>query len=210
MKSFYRIFSFIIAAVLIFSAFNVISVSAVSEYVKPEIFIYGDVNLDGDVTVKDATLIQKDLAKITYITSVQKHLADPEGIGYSVKNATSIQKYLAHFETSAAFGSELVMASQDEFSKSISPNSTFDDACIIVGVKQIPGFNYSLFDFTEYDFKSIEVLAEFNNIKVTAYLLYLESPSEENIKEAIKSLDYRANIDVLWAQPNYIYDFAYD
>lgn len=210
MKSFYKIFVFILASMLVFSALNIISVSAESEYIKPEKFVYGDVNLDCNVTVKDATLIQKDLAKITYITAVQKYLADPEGIGYSVKNATSIQKYLANFETSAPWGTELVMASQDEFSKDVSPEAEFEDDCVIVIVKILDNKQYTIQDFPECNLKSIELLADVPETNSQFYLLYLETPGRNNVIEAIKALDYRANIDIKFALPNYIYHVEFD
>ena len=184
---------------------SLISASAESGYVQPEKFIYGDVDLDGDVTIKDATLIQKGLAKVTYVTAVQRYLADPDGTGYSVKNATAIQKYLAKYEASPLFGTELVMASQDEFSKSVHTSDSFKNNRIVVGVKQIKGIEYAKEDFPELNLESVETYAEFNNIKVTTYYLYLETPSEENVLNAIKTLDYRANVDILWAEPDYIF-----
>lgn len=205
MKKYIKILSLALAMILTLGGASLISVGAESGYVQPEKFIYGDVDLDGDVTIKDATLIQKGLAKVTYVTAVQRYLADPEGAGYSVKNATAIQKYLAKYEASPLFGTELVMASQDEFSKSVHTSDGFKNNRIVVGVKQIKGIEYAKEDFPELNLESVETYAEFNNIKVTAYYLYLETPSEENVLNAIKTLDYRANVDILWAEPDYIF-----
>ena len=101
MKVYIKFISFVLALVIALAGVSVFCASAEeTTYTQPEKFIYGDVDLDGSVTVKDATLIQKGLAKVTYVTAVQRYLADPEGTGYSVKNATAIQKYLAKYEIS--------------------------------------------------------------------------------------------------------------
>ncbi len=56
----------------------------------------GDVNMDGYVNVKDATLIQKHVAKLVTLDSKQAKLADTNKDGYvSVKDATQIQKLVA-------------------------------------------------------------------------------------------------------------------
>ena len=65
----------------------------VSEY-KP-----GDVDRNGSVNVKDATLIQKYLAKLADLDAEQIKLADIDGkSGVSVKDATKIQRIVAHLE----------------------------------------------------------------------------------------------------------------
>jgi hypothetical protein len=61
----------------------------------------GDVDQNGNVNIKDATLIQKHLAGIETLTSAQQKLADTDHNGYvSVKDATQIQKYVAKMITS--------------------------------------------------------------------------------------------------------------
>ncbi len=202
MKSYIRILSAVFVLVFAFCAVGMCSVSAEGDYTQPEKFIYGDVNQDLEVNVKDVTYIQKGLANLIYVTAVQRFLADPEGEGYSIKNATAIQKYLAKYEVSSLLGTELPMTSQDEFSKKFSIEDDFNIQHIVIGVKQTN--EYTIEDFTEYNFKAIETYAEFDNINITAYYLLLETPSKENVVEAIKALDYRANIDILWAEPDYI------
>ena len=57
--------------------------------------LYGDVDLDGQVTVKDATLVQKYVVKNTPLTDLQKYAAnvfDKDEI--NIKDATYIQKYV--------------------------------------------------------------------------------------------------------------------
>ncbi len=61
----------------------------------------GDVNQDGNVNIKDATLIQKHLANLETLNSEKLKLADTNKDGYvSVKDATQIQKYVAKMITS--------------------------------------------------------------------------------------------------------------
>ena len=56
----------------------------------------GDVNLDGKINIKDATLVQKYLAKIAEFTVMQRKLADFNGdMTVSISDATAIQKWLA-------------------------------------------------------------------------------------------------------------------
>ena len=60
----------------------------------------GDVNLDGEVTIMDATMIQRKTADIITLDELQSHNADTTG-GYfvDVMDATLIQRFLAKFET---------------------------------------------------------------------------------------------------------------
>ena len=207
MKKYFKILAFTLALVIAFGTMGVFAAGAEgeSEYVQPEKFIYGDVDLDGSVTVKDATLIQKGLAKVTYVTAVQRYLADPDGTGYSIKNATAIQKYLAKYETTTPWNTEIIMASQDEFSKSVATADNFEDDCIIVVVKIKDKTPYTVQDFPECNLNSVELLADVPETDSQFYLLYLETPGKDNVLYTIKTLDYRANIDMKLAMPNYIY-----
>ena len=59
-------------------------------------FLIGDINQDGNVDIKDATLIQKYLAKIVDFNDEQLATADTNGDGsVSIADATQIQRYLA-------------------------------------------------------------------------------------------------------------------
>ncbi|MBQ7385837.1 MAG: dockerin type I repeat-containing protein [Ruminococcus sp.] len=56
----------------------------------------GDANDDGKLNVRDATIIQKDLANITELSEVGTLVADVNGDGrVTIKDATAIQKQLA-------------------------------------------------------------------------------------------------------------------
>ena len=59
----------------------------------------GDVDLDGDVTVKDATLVQKDIVQLETLTDFQKKAADINSDGtISVTDATDIQKIVVNLK----------------------------------------------------------------------------------------------------------------
>ena len=63
----------------------------------PEIeYQKGDVNLDGKINIKDATLVQKYLVKIVDLTDKQRSLADFDGdLTVSISDTTAIQKWIA-------------------------------------------------------------------------------------------------------------------
>lgn len=61
-------------------------------------YIYGDVNIDGDVNVKDATEIQRAAAFVITLNDLQKVVADVNKDGdESIRDATEIQKFAAGF-----------------------------------------------------------------------------------------------------------------
>lgn len=58
--------------------------------------LIGDVNLDGKVTIEDATLIQKAIAQLITLNDTQKKAADTNSDGkINIDDATAIQKYIA-------------------------------------------------------------------------------------------------------------------
>lgn len=82
-------------------AVSVISISSSAEV--------GDVNLDGTVSISDATEVQKYLAEYIDLSDGQKALADTNGDdSVTISDATEIQKYLAeyidHFNQPSAIG----------------------------------------------------------------------------------------------------------
>ena len=59
-------------------------------------YIYGDVDKSNDVTVKDATLVQKYCALVSELDDAQMKIADVNGDNkVTISDATYIQKYLA-------------------------------------------------------------------------------------------------------------------
>ncbi|MDP4120096.1 MAG: DUF1906 domain-containing protein [Bacillota bacterium] len=71
--------------------------------------LLGDTNLDGSVNLKDATLIQKYLAKMTSLTpgALSASDANEDGI-VALKDVTLIQKYLAKLLASSDIGSKTI------------------------------------------------------------------------------------------------------
>lgn len=75
-----------------------VGVSCHGILIEYEITVYpkGDVNLDGKVTIMDATLLQKNLAGIVMLNDLQKKAADSTNDGKTnISDVTTIQKHLA-------------------------------------------------------------------------------------------------------------------
>jgi len=71
-------------------------------------YIIGDADVDGRITVKDATIIQKHVAKLLTLNDVQLILADANADeNVSVKDATQIQKFVAGFKDILYVGNEV-------------------------------------------------------------------------------------------------------
>lgn len=97
MKNFTRIISVALAALLMMSAFAVSANAAEFRdyYPNPE-FICGDVNFDSDVSIKDATTVQKHLAKLVTLSEELIASGDVDGNGkLTISDATLIQKFVA-------------------------------------------------------------------------------------------------------------------
>ena len=62
-----------------------------------ESYIRGDADGDGEVTIRDATVIQRTLADIPTASFFEK-AADVDGDGLNIIDVTAIQRYLAGFE----------------------------------------------------------------------------------------------------------------
>ncbi|MBQ4105134.1 MAG: leucine-rich repeat protein [Clostridia bacterium] len=72
-----------------------VDTSTATEPQKPE-YDMGDVNLDGNVNIKDATAIQKHIASILTLSAEALEVADFNGDGsLNIKDATAIQKFIA-------------------------------------------------------------------------------------------------------------------
>lgn len=85
-----RIICIFLLIIIIISA-CVMNVSAI-----PAMHYYGDVNLDRNVDILDATEIQRCLAKITEFSQLSKDLADVDADGHpTVADATMIQRKVA-------------------------------------------------------------------------------------------------------------------
>ncbi|MBQ7132865.1 MAG: PT domain-containing protein, partial [Ruminococcus sp.] len=106
MKQFKRIISLVIAMTMLVSMF---SVGIVSTSAETQSYILGDVNLDGRVSVIDATLIQRSVANLGEYKiadgSIEFAAADvnvDEKI--SVFDATLIQQYVAQIASAMTYG----------------------------------------------------------------------------------------------------------
>lgn len=72
---------------------------------KLEYFQYGDVDMDGRVSVIDRTMIQKFIVRMETPTKEQERLADVDGDGViSIKDSTDIGKYLVRLKCSPKTG----------------------------------------------------------------------------------------------------------
>lgn len=79
-------------------------------------YLIGDVNFDGDITLKDALLVQKYVVKLAELSDVQKFVADTYiddeyNIVINLKDVLTIQKYVAGKPTNGPIGSLLPMPS---------------------------------------------------------------------------------------------------
>lgn len=75
----------------------------------------GDVNLDGKISVDDATDIQKYLASMITFSSTQESVADADGDGkIGISDVTEIQKYLAGLQSAL---SNSTVSSNEDYTK---------------------------------------------------------------------------------------------
>ena len=75
--------------------------------------ILGDVDLDGDITVIDVTLIQRATAEMTELDELQRKLADVNGDGrITISDATCIQRYLAELNAPEGIGKPIPYATR--------------------------------------------------------------------------------------------------
>jgi len=71
-------------------------------------YFIGDADLDGRITIKDATKIQKHIAKLLALDEIPLALADANNdTKVSVKDATQIQKFIAGFKDILFVGDEV-------------------------------------------------------------------------------------------------------
>lgn len=62
----------------------------------PSDILIGDVNMDGEININDATMIQKYLAELVTFTPEQQIAADTNGDGdVNINDVTMVQKYIA-------------------------------------------------------------------------------------------------------------------
>ena len=100
-----RIISALLAVLIAVSGLTLsaFSTAAAEKNEHPE-YLLGDVDLDGEVSVIDATLIIRHLALLYELSGLQTELARVDGEELSVRSATFIQRYLAEMETGLPIG----------------------------------------------------------------------------------------------------------
>ena len=83
-----------------------ITTEAKTETTAPSVqFLLGDTDLSGKINIKDATLIQKAIAKLTKLDETQNKVADVTAdTKVNIKDATAIQKYIAKIEIPYSIG----------------------------------------------------------------------------------------------------------
>ena len=93
MKPMKRTVAVVAALALLIAVFSAMVVFAAPE--QKSDYVIGDVDLDGEVTIKDATLIQKVIAGITEKFDNFDYIADVTGDGKAdIRDVTTIQRFI--------------------------------------------------------------------------------------------------------------------
>lgn len=162
-------------------------------------YIAGDIDDDKKLTVKDATVIQKYLAKIPEgLEIVNNHRLgyclmetdQPWAMGMfgssaevTIKDATYIQKKVA----------KIIGGSDDR--------QPFEYGEILVTTSSEDEKIYTVEDFPEYEFESIERIdLSWGDM----YVLKLKNYGKEYVIDAVNSLKYREGKDVVNVFPNWL------
>lgn len=81
-----------------------------SEPQSTKAFIMGDADLNGKLSIKDATSIQKHLAKIISLDEISLTISDVDGNSKcTIKDATCVQKYLAKIDSNSTTGETIML-----------------------------------------------------------------------------------------------------
>ncbi len=93
----------------------------------PDVLLYGDVNLSGEISISDATEVQKAVAELIVLSELQAILADVDADGnVTVKDATEIQKYIAELPVDGLTGTVYGETTEDE-KPVVTPDETTKD-----------------------------------------------------------------------------------
>lgn len=139
MKNFRKSLLTILLSALI--AFGSVSVISAQPQLGDEAVLLGDANLDGKVNIKDATDIQKLIAKIKEPSEISEPLSDVnEDSIVNIKDASEIQKWLAQISANDKIGKPLTQqpestpttpSNTDSSSEITSPASTETTAPVL-------------------------------------------------------------------------------
>ena len=100
--------SVILAATLMTSGLALSGVSAAAaEKEEQPVYLLGDVNLDGILSIADATDLQRDLAGLLELSDLQTRVSMVDGEDLSIQTVTHIQRYIAEFDTDLPIGKPL-------------------------------------------------------------------------------------------------------
>lgn len=96
---------FLLTVVIAASGLTFPGLSAAAESnTEKQIYLSGDVNLDGQLSIGDVTELQGGIAELTELSGLQTELARVDGKELSVQTATLIQKYIAEMDTGLPIG----------------------------------------------------------------------------------------------------------
>lgn len=163
-----------------------------------EMYIYmsGDINNDRVLSIKDATLIQKYLAKFPEaVETVRKHPLGEKVMDYELNFATT-----PDVDIKDVTRIQYMLAGKIDTDK----RPAFDYGEIIVSFYHTDVPEYTLEDFPEYDFKSIRI-NRLNAIKMVMIILELDESGKDNVINAINSLKYREGVEFDSVHPNWLF-----
>ena len=97
--------SVLLAMTIVLSCAAVFGVSATTGEAKDSpVYLLGDANLDGKVSIADVTEVQRQLAEFTEMSGLQTKLSQVDGNDLTIGSATLIQQYLAEMDTGLSIG----------------------------------------------------------------------------------------------------------
>ena len=124
-------FAKIVAVLMVLAmAVSVFSICAfAADTTETNVVLLGDVNLDGRVTIQDATALQKALAKISTLDEVQEAAADAdENDSVNIKDATAIQKWIAKYADANQNIGQPLVSTPDQTPDESTPDQTPDES----------------------------------------------------------------------------------
>ncbi len=165
-------------------------------------YMVGDIDGDKKLTVKDATLIQKYLAKIPEAMDiVNSHL-----LGYKVMDADLSGGFTQYYD----FGADVNIKDATYIQKKVAKifgeddRQPFEYGEILVFIDGVDTPDYTLEDFPEYAFTGIEV-KKLNALKLTMIKLKFEAEGEAGVINAINSLKHREGTEFESVSPNALF-----
>ena len=162
-------------------------------------YMAGDIDGDKKLTVRDATLIQKYLAKYTdAMDTVNAHV-----LGYKVMDADLSGAFTEYYDFGADVNIKDATYIQKKVAKIItdSDRQPFEYGEILVFVSEDNEKVYTLEDFPEYEFESIKR----GEYATYLYTLTLKNYGKDHVINAVNSLEYREGVDIEEVCANYLF-----